>query len=186
VSNEELSRSLRAHTVAYNPLAYDLDFEDPNDPAHFSKCGFGLHSLSLINPALAPEGKSSLMIQAICPTRWQGNWHKGDQERYSVLKERVKAALIERAESIVPDLGSRIEFEDAATPLTYERYTGNTDGATSAWSWDPRKAFYEGGMMSTAVETPVRGLFIGSCWSNQIGGVPSAIAAAYTCAKKIR
>jgi hypothetical protein len=30
------------------------------------------------------------------------------------------------------------------------------------------------------------GRFIGSCWSNQIGGVPSAIAAAYTCAKKIR
>ena len=70
--------------------------------------------------------------------------------------------------------------------MTYERYTGNTDGATSAWSWDPRKAFYEGGMMSTAVETPVRNLFIGSCWSNQIGGVPSAIAAAYTCAKKIK
>jgi phytoene dehydrogenase-like protein len=186
VSNEELRRSLRAHTVAYSPLAYDLDFEDPNDLAHFSKCGFGLHSLSLINPALAPEGRSSLMIQAICPTRWQNNWHKGDRERYLALKERVKAALIERAESIVPDLGSRIEFEDAATPLTYERYTGNTDGATSAWSWDPRKAFYEGGLMETKSETPVRNLFIGSCWSNQIGGVPSAIAAAYTCAKKIK
>ena len=186
VSNEELRRSLRAHTVAYSPLAYDLDFEDPNDLAHFSKCGFGLHSLSLINPALAPEGKSSLMIQAICPTRWQNNWHKGDQEKYSVLKERVKATLIERAESIVPDLGSQIEFEDAATPLTYERYTGNTEGATSAWSWDPRKAFYKGGMMETKSETPVRNLFIGSCWSNQIGGIPSAIAAAYTCAKKIR
>jgi len=186
LSNEELNKSLRAYTVAYSPLAYDLDFEDPNDPAHFGKCGFSMHSLSLINPSLAPKGKSSLMIQAISPTRWQGNWHKGDRERYLALKERVKAALIERAETIVPDLGSRIEFEDAATPLTYERYTGNTDGATSAWSWDPRKAFYEGGMMSAAVGTPVRGLFIGSCWSNQIGGVPGALAAAYLCAKKIR
>ena len=139
LSNEELDRSMGVPTVAYSPLAYDLDFENPNDPAHFSKCGFGLHSLSLINPALAPDGKSSLMIQTFCPTRWQNNWHKGDHGKYLVLKERVKAALIERAESIIPDLGSRIEFEDAATPLTYERYTGNTDGATSAWSWDPRK-----------------------------------------------
>ena len=80
---------------------------------------------------------------------------------------------------MIPDLGSRIEFEDAATPLTYERYTANTDGATSAWSWDPRKPFYEAGAMQTKSETPVRNLFIGSCWSNQIGGVPGAIAAAY-------
>ena len=39
--------------------------------------------------------------------------------------------------------------------------------------------------MQTKSETPVRNLFIGSCWSNQIGGVPGAIAAAYICARKI-
>lgn len=98
----------------------------------------------------------------------------------------MKATLIERAEALVPGLRSRIEFEDAATPLTYERYTHNTDGATSAWSWDPNKKFYEGGMMKMTVETPVRNLLIGSCWVGQIGGIPSALAAAYMCAKKIR
>jgi len=97
----------------------------------------------------------------------------------------VKETLIERAGAFIPGLKARIEFEDAATPLTYERYTHNTDGATSAWSWDPEKRFYPKGMATMSVVTPVKNLLIGSCWENQIGGIPSAIAAAYMCAKKV-
>ena len=184
--NADLEKRLRAYSVNYSPLAYDLNHDDPNDADHFKKCGFGLHSLSLLNPQLAPDGRSSLMIQAVCPHHWQDNWGNGDREAYAALKERVKSELIGRAEAIVPGLCSAIEFEDAATPLTYERYTKNTDGATSAWSWDPGKKFYEGGMAKMTVVTPVRNLLIGSCWVSQIGGIPSAIAAAYMCAKKIK
>ncbi|MHB9155589.1 MAG: hypothetical protein ACYC5N_07845, partial [Endomicrobiales bacterium] len=72
----------------------------------------------------------------------------------------------------------------AATPLTFERYTRNTDGATSAWSWSPKKKFYPNAMRQY-VDTPVRGLYIGSCWASQLGGVPGAIGAARACAKKI-
>ena len=39
--------------------------------------------------------------------------------------------------------------------------------------------------MSIKIDTPVRNLLVGSCWSCQIGGVPSAIGAARKCAKKI-
>jgi phytoene dehydrogenase-like protein len=185
MSNAELEKRLKAYTVTYTPLAHDFDFDDPGDANHFQKCGFSLHSLSLINPALAPEGKSSLMIQTICPNHWQGDWHKGDREAYKALKDRVKSELIGRAEALVPGLGAAIEYQDAATPLTYERYTKNTNGATSAWSWNPKKKFYEGGMTKMSVTTPVRNLLIGSCWVAQIGGIPSAIAAAYMSAKKI-
>jgi phytoene dehydrogenase-like protein len=184
--NTELEKHLKAYTVSYSPLAYDLDIDNPNDADHFQKCGFLLHSLSLVNPKLAPDGKSSLMIQALSPYHWQDNWRKGDREAYKVLKERVKSDLIGRAEAIVPGLRSAIEYQDAATPLTYERYTKNTDGATSAWSWNPRKKFYTSGIPKMTVATPVRNLLIGSCWVGQIGGIPNAIAAAYMCAKKIK
>jgi len=184
--NAELEKHLKAYTVNYSPLAYDLDFDNPNDADHFQKCGFSLHSLSLINPKLAPDGKSSLMILAMSPTHWQDNWRKDDREAYKALKERVKSDLIGRAEALVPGLRSAIEYRDAATPLTYERYTKNTDGATSAWSWNPRKKFYTGGIPKMTVATPVRNLLIGSCWVGQIGGIPNAIAAAYMCAKKIK
>jgi len=81
MENEELDKNLRAYTLNYNPLEHDLDFDDPGDADHFRKSGFAIHALSLINPGLAPGGKSSLMIQALCPTRWQNNWHKGDREK---------------------------------------------------------------------------------------------------------
>jgi phytoene dehydrogenase-like protein len=85
---------------------------------------------------------------------------------------------------VIPGLAGRIEFSDLATPLTYERYTGNTDGATSAWSWNPKNKFYKNAI-GIHIDTPVKNLLIGSCWANQIGGVPSAIGAARKCAKKI-
>jgi phytoene dehydrogenase-like protein len=40
--------------------------------------------------------------------------------------------------------------------------------------------------MGVNIETPVKNLYIGSCWAMQIGGVPGALAAAYQCAKKIK
>ncbi|MGI5876564.1 MAG: hypothetical protein ACOX6X_07110 [Dethiobacteria bacterium] len=93
--------------------------------------------------------------------------------------------MIEDASRLIPGLKESIEFKDAATPLTYERYTHNTAGASSAWSWNPKKEFYKNAM-SVNIKTPVKNLFIGSCWAMQIGGVPGALAAAYLCARKIR
>jgi len=57
--------------------------------------------------------------------------------------------------------------------------------ASSAWSWNPKKRFFAN-VMGIDIETPVRNLYIGSCWANQIGGVPGALIAAYLCSKKIK
>ncbi|WP_041700816.1 hypothetical protein [Clostridium kluyveri] len=38
----------------------------------------------------------------------------------------------------------------------------------------------------SSIKTPVKNLYIGSCWAMQIGGVPGALVAAYQCAKKIK
>jgi phytoene dehydrogenase-like protein len=138
-----------------------------------------------MNAELAPEGKSSLMIHAMAPNKWMNNWGGGDRETYKLLKDRAKNALIDKASAVIPDLRKHVEFDDAATPLTYERYTHNTDGASSAWSWNPNKKFYEK-FMGVHIKTPVKNLYIGSCWANQIGGVPGAISAALECVKKIK
>ncbi|MFX0152301.1 MAG: phytoene desaturase family protein, partial [Candidatus Hodarchaeota archaeon] len=162
----------------------DLDIYNTNDENYFEKTWMMLYSPSLMNPELAPEGKSSLMIQAMTPHRWMNNWGGGDRETYKSLKEKVKNTLIEKTTAIIPNIREYIEFEDAATPLTYERYTHNTDGATSAWSWNPNKKFFSRGMAAN-IETPVKNLYIGSCWAVQFGGVPGAINAALECVKAI-
>jgi phytoene dehydrogenase-like protein len=184
ITQEKMKHYLKIPHVAYAEDNPGLDINNPNDQNYFEKAILTLYSPSLMNPGLAPEGKSSLMVQAMCPHHWMDNWGAGNRESYLSLKEKAKKALITRAATIIPDLREYIEFEDAATPQTYESYTHNTDGASSAWSWNPKKKFYDRGMM-TQIKTPVKNLFIGSCWANQIGGVPGAISAAQACAKTI-
>jgi phytoene desaturase len=181
----ELGKWLKVPHASYNDYRADPDVRlSGNDPEYFRKVGIGLYSPSLHDPKLAPEGKSGLMIQAVAPYHWMDNWGGADRQKYRELKERVKQELIAKASDLIPNLAGRIEFSDLATPRTYERYTGNTDGATSAWSWSPKNKFYKT-VMSIRIDTPVRNLLVGSCWSCQIGGVPSALGAARKCAQKI-
>lgn len=181
---EKIKGYMRGSHVMYNDFQPDLNIHNSNDEKHFEKTPMLLFSPSLMNAALAPEGKSSLMLEAMTPKKWMNNWGGGDKSEYKRLKERAKKALIKQASIVIPDLKKYIEFEDAATPHTYECYTHNTDGASSAWSWNPHKAFYT--KFGTKVDTPVKNLLISSCWSTQYGGVPSSIMAAYRCAKKIK
>jgi phytoene dehydrogenase-like protein len=184
ISNDELKAHMKIPHVTYCDYKPVSETPDTDDRDFFQNASFGLYSPSMMNPKLAPQGKSSLMIQAICPTGWMQNWGAGSKEKYNQLKASVKDTLINRAETVVPNLSNLIEFEDAATPLTYERYTHNTNGASSAWSWNPHRKFFKN-TMSVNVETPVQNLYIGSCWAMQIGGVPGALMAAYQCSKKI-
>jgi len=185
LSNDELRSYLKVPHVMYFDDQPDMDIHDSNDEKYFDKTSIVLYSPSLFDSSLAPLGKSSLMLQAVVPYRWMNKWGDGDRERYRQLKQTAKNAMLKKASFIIPDLQKHIEFEDAATPLTYERYTGNTDGATSAWSWNPANKFYKS-FNRTYTETPVKNLFIGSCWANQIGGVPGAVSAAYGCVKRIK
>ncbi len=182
--NDQLRKYLKVPHASYYDEQPGVNIRDVDDEKYFEKTSVLLYSPSLLNPELAPEGRSSLMIQTASPYRWMGNWGGGDKAKYRQLKASVEKTLIAKAAAAVPGLADNIEFEDAATPLTYERYTGNTDGATSAWSWNPKNRFYRN-IMSISIRTPVTNLLIGSSWSCQIGGIPSAINAARACARVI-
>lgn len=185
IPQEKMKEYLKIPHVFYSDDNPDADIHNSSDGNFFKKTWIMLYSPSLMNTKLAPEGKSSLMIHAMAPNKWMNNWGGGGRETYKLLKDRAKNALIDKASAVIPDLRKHIEFDDAATPLTYERYTHNTDGASSAWSWNPNKKFYEK-FMGVHIKTPVKNLYIGSCWANQIGGVPGAISAALECVKKIK
>lgn len=185
ISNEELSRYMKVPHVFACDERPGCDIYDSKDGEFFSKTTVSLYSPSMINPILAPQGKSSLMLQTMVPYRWMNNWGEGDKAIYRQLKEKAMNTMIENAAKVISNLKEHIEYKDAATPLTYERFTHNTDGATSSWSWNPRKKFYST-PMDVKIDTPVRNLYIGSCWAMQIGGIPGALGAAYQCAHKIR
>lgn len=185
ISNEELGKYMKVpHVIAFNNKP-GFSIYNSKDSEFFSKASVEIYSPSMVNPKLAPEGKSSLMLQAKVPYHWMDNWGGADKEIYRKLKEKAMDAMIDGVSIFVPGLKECIEYKDAATPLTYERFTHNTDGASCSWSWNPKKMFYKN-TMSVNIETPVKNLYIGSHWAMQIGGVPGALWAAYQCAKKIK
>lgn len=185
ISNEELGKYMKVpHVVVYDSKP-GCNIFNSKDEEFFSKTSAEIYSPSMMNSKLAPEGKSSLMLQTKVPYRWMDNWGGGDKETYRKLKEKAMNAMLDSASTLIPGLKAYILYMDAATPLTYERFTHNTDGASSAWSWNPNKKFYKSGI-SINIKTPVKNLYIGSCWAMQIGGVPGALCAAYLCANKIK
>jgi phytoene dehydrogenase-like protein len=84
------------------------------------------------DPTLAPAGKTSLVVLLETDYDW---WAAlgSDSERYAAEKRRIA----EDVQGILKDrfgsLLDRVEEVDVATPLTWERFSGNWRGAYEGW-----------------------------------------------------
>lgn len=83
------------------------------------------------DPSLAPTGKS--VIELIVRTNY-AYWQRIYGRRiYDTEQTQVSDIIIDHLEKLHPGIREDIEFVDEATPLSYERYTGNWMGATTGW-----------------------------------------------------
>jgi phytoene dehydrogenase-like protein len=93
----------------------------------------------LENPSLAPLGKSVLMVMLTTNyDYWQriyGRWRSLSEREsiYDAEELQESRILIDLLEQFYPGIKAAIEFVDVATPLTYERYTGNWQGSSCGW-----------------------------------------------------
>jgi phytoene dehydrogenase-like protein len=83
------------------------------------------------DPSLAPGGKS--VVELIIRTNY-AYWQRIYGRRlYDTEQRQVSDIVIDQMESWYPLIRQDIEFVDEATPLSYERYTGNWLGSTCGW-----------------------------------------------------
>lgn len=83
------------------------------------------------DPTLAPPGKS--VIEVLLKTNY-GYWqHIYGRKLYDTEQDQVADQVIDLLERFYPGLREDIEAVDVATPLSYERYTGNWLGSTCGW-----------------------------------------------------
>jgi len=83
------------------------------------------------DPSLAPAGKS--VVELIVRSNYD-YWQRIYGRRlYDTEQTQVSDIIIEQLERWYPGIRADIEFVDEATPLSYERYTGNWMGATTGW-----------------------------------------------------
>ena len=54
-------------------------------------------------------------------------------ERYKVEKKQIANQVVASLDQRFPGLAAQVEMRDVATPMTFERYTGNWKGSFQGW-----------------------------------------------------
>jgi phytoene dehydrogenase-like protein len=84
------------------------------------------------DPTLAPKGKTTLRLWfASDYDYWEKLRH--DPKLYKAEKEKIADTIVQLLDTRFPGLTEQVEMRDVATPLTYERYTGNWRGSFEGW-----------------------------------------------------
>lgn len=84
------------------------------------------------DPSLAPAGKSILV--SMFPTDYAA-WQEiaADPTRYQAQKRCIADQFVGFLERRFPQLKGKVEMVDVATPMTFERYTGNWQASFEGW-----------------------------------------------------
>ena len=121
--------------------------------------------------SLAPAGCSVLI--AMLKSQY-GYWQRiYGRQVYDTEQDQVSGIIIDFLETLYPGIKADIEVIDEATPLSYERYTGNWQGSSCGWllTKDTMK------MMIQGLDKTLPGLknfYLAGQWVEPGGTVPLA------------
>jgi phytoene dehydrogenase-like protein len=119
------------------------------------------------DPTLAPAGKTVIVVSY--PTDYD-YWHelRQDLARYKAEKDRIAGDVIAGLEQRFPGISAQVEMSDVATPITWERYTGNWRGSYEGWMF--------GSFNNVSKTLPgLDNFYMAGQWVNPGGGMPPAV-----------
>jgi phytoene dehydrogenase-like protein len=163
----------------YLPIDARLYSERNQDNSDFfGNCDIYV-SISLHDESRAPPNNLAVTLMAMAPYNYFSkravSLHRRGRD-YRNLKASVAKRLIKIAEGIIPNLSEHIVTENTATPLTYERYTLNSEGASAGWNWNPRHSLSTNySSRFGSLRTPIRNLLTCGHWCLTPGSVPSSM-----------
>jgi phytoene dehydrogenase-like protein len=117
------------------------------------------------SPQVAPPGHVNLQVMTLVPpdyAHWAvergpaegGRYHRDPE--YRRRKQALAERLVAEAERVIPGLREHVEWKEAATPVTQERFTHSTGGT----SYGIEFATDQMGPMRMGPETDVAGLYL--------------------------
>jgi phytoene dehydrogenase-like protein len=123
------------------------------------------------DPTLAPTGKSSLTV--LIPSSYQYWQRIYGRKLYDTEQLQVASQVLELIEKVYPGISQDVEVTDVATPISFERYTGNWMGATTGWLLTKKTmALMLKGMPKTL--PALRNFFMAGQWVEPGGSIPVA------------
>lgn len=128
------------------------------------------------DPTLAPTGKTSLVV--MYPSSYE-YWKElsADQAAYDEKKDQIAREVVAALEERYPGIGRDVEMVDVATPLTFERYTGNWQGSFEGWLITPENS----GTVMKPLSQKLPGLanfYLCGQWVEPGGGLPTGVISA--------
>ena len=177
---EELAGIVRAHHVMYLPSYETVVVDEHSDIDVHTRMWVDISTPCMYTSKLSPPGKSSLVIQTMSSARWQNWWENRGTARkrtkeYKELKQRVGLQLVENAANVIPGLKEKIVYMDMGSPLSSERFTMNTEGASAGWAYrQPPGPSVTGKWGHLKLTTPIRNLYTCGHYTMWPGGVPTA------------
>jgi phytoene dehydrogenase-like protein len=128
------------------------------------------------DPTLAPKGKTSLVV--MLPSNYE-YWKElsADRAAYDEKKDQVARGVVSALEERFPGIGAQVEMVDVATPLTFERYTGNWKGSFEGWLITRENS----GTVMKPLSQKLPGLenfYLCGQWVEPGGGLPTGVMSA--------
>lgn len=140
----------------------------------------GVTNYTLLDPSLASGNKQILTIAIPMkidgPEDWGVSSFWERTEDYRVRKDATSDELISIVEGVFPGLRDHILVKEAATPLTFQRYTLNKNG--SYLGFDSR-------FKRLPQKTPVKGLYLAGGWTEPHAGVMGVIISGRQAAEMV-
>ena len=121
------------------------------------------------DPTLSPPGKNIAVVGFDTDYDYWKTLRE-DPERYKAEKERIADDVIAGLEQRFPGITAQVEMRDVATPITWERYTGNWRGAYEGWMFSAES-------FTSSMRKTLPGLdnfYMAGQWVNPGGGMPTA------------
>lgn len=184
---DNLKRWRLSESFFYVYLGVDMDLKRPSvnpimwyfpDNEKHNFIGIGIPTLS--DKGLAPEGKHVVIIGAFGDDSARPWFGSADREGYKKWKEKMVDSLIELANEAIPGIKKNIIVKEAASPLTFNRYTLNSMGASSGWSMDADE------QNKLPQRSPIKNLFLAGHWTFNPGGIPSAFMTGRKAAEMVK
>jgi phytoene dehydrogenase-like protein len=124
------------------------------------------------DPNFAPKGKSFIKTQIETDYFYWKNLYEKDRGAYYREKDKVLETYIQILNDKFPGIREDIEVTDVATPVTWERYTGNWQGSYEGWS--PTVETF--GVTLPKKLPGLRDFYMTGQWVFPGGGVPMCMA----------
>jgi len=119
------------------------------------------------------EGDRTLMLMNFVNNNFSSNW-KQDKKEFS-------NKILDKAETVIPELRNRINLMETGSPTTFERYTANTRGALYGFE-NSYKIYAEAKLPA---QTHIPNLYLAGHWGKPGGGIWNVVYNGYTAALRI-